>query len=410
MRLASLLALLVLLCCVPTARECSFLCEKSGECPGGLACGTDGYCHADNDHTLCSATDVDGGQSGDGATNCVGCIQGGPYNYVFVTSTTHVPGMLGSVLNADQICQARAQAAGLPGTYMAWLSTSTQSASDRIAGKQARGWIRPDHRPFTDSLEKLTQSDQVFYPLRIDEQGSDIAGTNFPILVATGTAKTGATAAGQTCNDWTQTGGTYAAGEATATAVFWTASTPTNCTVEAHLYCFGVDSATPLSLSAEMGRIAFVSQDAFALSSGRPLADAFCQQQAAKFGLATPESFLALLPLSSESAASRLNMSGATWVRTDGVPWMAAASDLVAGKILTALNVDSQGLYGSAISVWAGSADPNALGTQDCNDWTSTSGSVLMGRADVSDPRAFRDPWNNNATCSGPGRLYCLQK
>src|SRR5690606_18172610 len=41
---------------------------------------------------------------------------------VFATSTLHT-GSIGGVNGADNICNQRAQAAGLPGTYMAWVST-----------------------------------------------------------------------------------------------------------------------------------------------------------------------------------------------------------------------------------------------------------------------------------------------
>ena len=42
---------------------------------------------------------------------------------VFITSTLH-DGNLGGVAGADQICNELASDAGLPGTYMAWLSSS----------------------------------------------------------------------------------------------------------------------------------------------------------------------------------------------------------------------------------------------------------------------------------------------
>src|SRR5213592_2896892 len=87
-------------------------------------------------------------------------------NYVFVTSTTHAPDELGPA-DADRICNARAQAAGLPGTYVAWLSSSTEPARDRLGS--ARGWVRLDGLPFTDTLADLAAG-KVFYPVGLDER------------------------------------------------------------------------------------------------------------------------------------------------------------------------------------------------------------------------------------------------
>jgi hypothetical protein len=50
---------------------------------------------------------------------------------VFVTSTAH-SGALGGLAGADGICQARAQAAGLPGMYKAWLADASQSPATRM--------------------------------------------------------------------------------------------------------------------------------------------------------------------------------------------------------------------------------------------------------------------------------------
>ena len=48
--------------------------------------------------------------------------------YVFVTSTLQT-GNMGGLAGADAICQNLAQAANLPGTYMAWLSTSQPNST-----------------------------------------------------------------------------------------------------------------------------------------------------------------------------------------------------------------------------------------------------------------------------------------
>src|SRR5262245_12360152 len=47
------------------------------------------------------------------------------YNFVFFTSETYRPGSLGGLAGADARCQAAADSQGLPGIYLAYLSTST---------------------------------------------------------------------------------------------------------------------------------------------------------------------------------------------------------------------------------------------------------------------------------------------
>ena len=65
---------------------------------------------------------------------------------MFVTSSTVVPGMLGGIEGGDSECQRLADNVGLPGTYMAWLSTGGINARDRVG---EGGWMRTDGRPFT---------------------------------------------------------------------------------------------------------------------------------------------------------------------------------------------------------------------------------------------------------------------
>ena len=60
--------------------------------------------------------------------------------YVFTSHNTYT---LAGIAAADTQCQSDATAAGLPGTYVAFVATTTQSASDRIGGV-AGIWRRSD--------------------------------------------------------------------------------------------------------------------------------------------------------------------------------------------------------------------------------------------------------------------------
>ena len=127
-----------------------------------------------------------------------------PPNYAFVTSTTE-NGNMGGLSGADAICQTRANAASLPGHYRAFLSASTANVIDRFGN--ARGWIRPDGKPFLDKLTDITTS-RVMYPPRLDETGADVGsvslytGTNTQLLLSSFGS----------CNDWTSASASDTAG------------------------------------------------------------------------------------------------------------------------------------------------------------------------------------------------------
>ena len=151
----------------------------------------------------CSVSAGSGTFAGANVTSvAVSCIV---HNLVFFTSTTH-DGNLGAPPSAafaaaDGICNARAQAAGLPGSYVAWLSTSTANAKDRLG--TSRGWVRTDGLPFVDTVADLVAG-KVLYPPRANESGS-VATTQ--IVVLTGTQGNGTAQAGLTCADWDSNAG-----------------------------------------------------------------------------------------------------------------------------------------------------------------------------------------------------------
>src|ERR1700734_4365982 len=101
-----------------------------------------------------ASTPHDGQLTGDGAL--------GEFNIAFVSSAMY-DGDLGGTAGADTACRNLAHASGLPGTYVAWLGTSTASAVSRLGS--ARGWVRPDGKPFADRASDLGVGG-VFYPPR----------------------------------------------------------------------------------------------------------------------------------------------------------------------------------------------------------------------------------------------------
>ncbi len=86
----------------------------------------------------------DGTEVADGTfadENCDGTVDE-IVSYIFVTSTTS-GGNLGGLDGADATCQSQAAAAGLPGTYKAWLSDSITSAASRLTYSSVP-YVTPD--------------------------------------------------------------------------------------------------------------------------------------------------------------------------------------------------------------------------------------------------------------------------
>jgi hypothetical protein len=354
----------------------------------------------------CPAVDAGTDGAGPDGGSCFGCVAGGPYNYVFASSQTYVPGALGGLAGGDAKCNALAQAAQLPGTFVAWLSTATMDARARLGA--ARGWIRPDGRPFVDTVSSLAGG-AIFYPPRIDERGLDLIHETV-ILVATGTDPSG-TSDTANAGDWTSTADACLRGFLTGTTEQWTRASTDGADLPSRLYCFGTNQQRALTVPKTTGRIAFLSKTLF-VPSGMPAADALCQKDAIDNGL--PGSYRALLATQTSSAASRFDLTGFPWVRIDGVPWVLKASDLADGNLLTALNVNAAGDYQTGIRAWTGAADvatPAAVPSQNCDDWRSQSQTGRLGAEEMSDSHFFFwDVISENKSCTVGRALYCLQE
>lgn len=132
----------------------------------------------------------------------------------------------------DAICAARAAAAGLSGTFKAWLADSMTSAVSRFTGEGP--WVRLDGVLVASSRLELT-SGRLRTTLGVDEFGQYVGHEG----AYTGASPSGA-ASSPNCSDWTDAsfsaqgvGGTVAtAGRA------WTWFGPATCAGYARLYCF----------------------------------------------------------------------------------------------------------------------------------------------------------------------------
>jgi len=306
------------------------------------------------------------------------------YNYMFVTSTTHVPRDLGGLSGADDFCMERAEAAGLPGNYVAWLSTSTVDAKDRLAG--ARGWVRVDGLPFADTVADLIAG-VVHYPPRLDEFGNEMDPMTY---VSTGTLPDGTGYAGDMCDDWTSSAtGDVMMGMAYGGTGIWTDLAYEVCSAPTHFYCFGTDKSEPVTVEPWPGRIAFFSSEVFVPGDGGiTAADDLCRDEATAASLSG--TFKALLATDSATAGSRFSGAGATWVRRDGIPIADTAADFLDGGLpVAAINLTADGgTYFGNYGVWSGSPAVNVLPGTDmtCGNWTATAHADhgLGGRGGIS--------------------------
>jgi hypothetical protein len=325
----------------------------------------------------------------------------GPQAYMFVTSTMVVPGKLGGVAGADAECMKRA--AGLPGTYRAWLPSSAGSASSRIGNG---GWVRVDGRPFARNIATLgALGDKVvYYPPRIDELGNDVGPGH--VLVATGGDMSGS--AGP-CADYTSTVGNIFSGDAIAGSGTWAASQTmlNGCSSFLRLYCFRTDLAgdiTPLPLP---GRRIFVTASGWSPSGGIANADAFCQADAAAAGLTSAGSnkFIALLATTTASAASRLTMGSSPWKRVDDVFVFYSPNDFTAGKLLAPFGLIAKGTQYGTFLYWSGAMGPGQTSPAglSCQDWNTSAAAdnAYFGNANLSGgPDCFADVTTTSNTCN----------
>jgi cysteine-rich repeat protein len=417
--------------CAPGTEGCSC---AAGACEDGLICGeamcrrascgdgkTDPGEQCDDGNTFnndaCTAA-CQTAYCGDGYTNraaeecddentvdedaCSNACVERDYNVVFITSTTHRVGTLGGLAGADAVCASRATAAGLDGTFVAWMNSTTTSIADRLAG--ARGFVRPDGRPFIDTID----SEAVFYLPNLNEMGI--------VVSADGTAIIGGSpndVGVAVCDDWTSESAddSFVATEPHFGAGSWNeALGAAPCAGEFRLFCFQKDFANALMFEPAEGRKAFLSNQPWTPTGGLAGADARCTQDAVAAGLTG--TFKALLATSSSSAASRFS-DGLPWVRLDGVLIVNTPSELFSGTayLLAPLQLTADGVYRRNSGGWSGSAYISSTGTHTCNDWTSSLATDfgVSGRAQFGTLQEALG-YDGEGPCNQFGvNLYCLQ-
>jgi hypothetical protein len=335
-----------------------------------------------------------------------------PPNKMFVTSTQQTPGSLGGLAGADAICATRASAAGLTGTFRAFLGTTPGgTAWARISG--ARGWARTDGKPFGDTAADL-QAGRSFYPPIYMENGTEVPAVLQTIVITSPTA----TSASNTCQNWTSTStgaDVPTWGEPRSGSSFWASVGSTNCNDStARLYCFEVTRSVRLRPPVPTtARRAFLSEFEVTGSITLTGADAQCQSEAAGAGLSG--NYRALLAGNGTTAASRFSTvaGSAPWYRTDNVQLASSAANYLAAGATpwASLSLRADGLTQEPVVAWTGAATPSTAGTAagTCSGWTSTSGTTTYD----SYATFVQDDWFGrfmNGNCNTTHRLFCLQQ
>lgn len=325
----------------------------------------------------------------------------------------------------DAVCQARALASGLTGTFKAWLSSSTTDAYchvQELSGKKsskcgqvtlpatAGPWVRTDGAPFAPTIDTMTSSPFITYtPLVYDE-----SGTLFPDAyqqVATNSLADGSglfSGPFNACSDWTDGSTVMAAtgGYVYMTMNYSVSGFGLSCDQTHPLLCVQAGAGVPLSILPASGKKVFVTSTTYDGNlGGLSGADAKCQAQAEIAGLAHSANFKAWLSDGSTDAISRLTGTG-PWVRLDGIKVADNKTDLTNGAIFTSISMDELGNYVSTM-VWTGT---NAVGTKEantCNSWADNSAT----QGSLGDTSGAYPYWTarSNASCASTWPLYCFE-
>jgi hypothetical protein len=164
-----------------------------------------------------------------------------------MTSTTS-NGILGGLIGADRMCQARAEAGGFWGSYKAWLSSTVDSPSSRFrctaASCSAQGYQRVDGITIANDWVDLTTCDPttgdcLAAPLVLSEFNQPV--TTNPTW--TNTRTDGASDGAVNCQNWTVGTNSFLgrAGLSELKDADWTDGIPDACNRANSLYCFQQD-------------------------------------------------------------------------------------------------------------------------------------------------------------------------
>ena len=355
-------------------------------------------------------------------------IRAAHYNYAFLTSAKY-PASLGGLAGADTTCNALATRAGLPGNYVAFLSTETIDAQARLG--TADGWRRTDGAPLIVAKADSLGAGAIKSALLLDETGKIPAAFDLAFeRTFTGSTFDGTKlnyANNDHCGNWTNTTGQVSQGSSAISGRAWLTAGAGPCTAQLRYMCFGTDlnRSLPTPVAPSGARRAFMSSGSVSPSQGVAAFDQLCQTEAAGAGLTNANKFLALVaPSNGTSAASRFDTTKGPWVGTDDVllapdakslmesyPWTAGIHRTASGAVVAA-GVPIM-LTGYRVTTTLTAPRPTDPGNYTCAGWTSNDGGTKAGIGQMS----FAGPYamsylesEATQTCAVMSyRVYCLE-
>jgi hypothetical protein len=429
-------------------------CDPNANCTDtltGYVCSCKaGYTGNGDTCTAMASLPCPAGEVGDGTT----CTR---LHRMFTTSTTGTGNLLtgwgvsaaSGLAAADAVCAARATAAALPGTYVAWMSDSQNDAYCRVhglSGKKANNcgqaslptsagpWVRAgDFKPFASTIDKLlAPNHQVFYAADYNESGSIINSTSDRVWTATDDAGVWTN---NDCNSWTSSSAGFTAGygEVLGGGTSWTRSSTTDnsCSAFYHLRCMETGSGPALPpMHPQNVKRAFITSvsgngnlsawpDSFG-ATGNAAPDAICQARARFAGYPNASAFKAWWTYYSFYISSgRINTTSVAYARPDGVILANNRTDLLDLRIQapweqTELNTYVSG-SADAGGAWTGTYPSSTIGQYyssssfySCSNWTNGTNSYQapVGRFDLLD---YRQMHVQLASCDALNRFYCVE-
>lgn len=386
--------------CIPGVDGCS-LCGDARVIDFSLA--TENWCDV-NTVLICGNGDLDEGEACDTSNlNGKTCVTQGYFGgtlacsstctfdtsacqgpKAFVTSTTYSGSEVGGVAGADAACQARAAAAGQPGTWKAWLSSTTGDAREHIVAMR--------YQTMDGSLITADGSQLYGGGLTAAIQRNEFNGSTGG-AVWTGTDSNGSKTA-QLCSDWTATTGTGTTGTAIDAALWTDNGSPGSCAASQRLYCFQQPTYKRV----------FVTSGAFTGKfGGLAGGDAKCQgfANAAKLG----GTWKAWLSTSTVDAKDRIPDAEYRLVDLSTVV-ASSKADLLDGALAAKITMDELGAQRGSY-VWTGTNNGGTSTGGNCNGWNSLAQNISVGN------NTNLSQWSDSTTigaCGNSLRLYCFEQ
>lgn len=146
--------------------------------------------------------------------------------------STGVTGMLGGLAGADATCQAAADANGLGGVWMAWLSDETEGPATRFITHSGMPYVQTDGTMIASNWADLTDGTLA---AGINRTAAGVEGGGNVFF--TNTKSDGSPSGANHCSGWTSRSGMGAAGSESMTST-WTEFMSFSCNSLCLLMCF----------------------------------------------------------------------------------------------------------------------------------------------------------------------------